>query len=196
MEKALSQLHPSVSRQISWAPFQLRPDAPLKGENKLEMYRKKFGQARMDQMIPHMKNVGQACGIEFSYGGLVGNTLLSHRLITWAAKQGADKEDAIVEVLFKFYFEQEQDICDIQTLGRAAELAGLNKLAAEEFLRSSELAAEVAREASENSSGGISGVPYFIFNDKFAFSGGQPPEQFLQVFKKLGLPLAATSEKL
>jgi predicted DsbA family dithiol-disulfide isomerase len=188
METALKQLHPTVSHQVTWAPFQLRPDAPLKGENKLEMYRKKFGEARMAQMIPHMKSVGAACGINFSYGGVVGNTLRSHRLVAWAGKQ--NKMDAMVENLFKFYFEQEQDITDIDTLVRCAELSGLDAAAAKTFLNSDELVAETAKEIASVGSSGVSGVPFFIFNNKLSFSGGQPPEAFLQVFKKLGLPLS------
>ncbi len=72
----------------------LDPSLPAPGTNKMALYRKKFG-ARFDAMIPHMKQVGSTIGVNFSYGGNVGNTLNSHRLVTWAQKQGADAEDKV-----------------------------------------------------------------------------------------------------
>lgn len=80
--------------QVSWHPFMLDPSLPAPGTNKMALYRKKFG-ARFDAMIPHMKQVGSTIGVNFSYGGNVGNTLNSHRLVTWAQKQGADAEDKV-----------------------------------------------------------------------------------------------------
>ena len=80
--------------QVSWHPFMLDPSLPAPGTNKMALYRKKFG-ARFDAMIPHMKQVGSTIGVNFSYGGNVGNTLNSHRLVTWAQKQGADAEDQV-----------------------------------------------------------------------------------------------------
>ena len=64
----------------------------ITGENKLEMYKSKFGEARVQQMLPQMTKTFAELGIQYSIGGLTGNTLDSHRLIHWAGEvmRGAD----------------------------------------------------------------------------------------------------------
>lgn len=88
---------------IRWRPFFLDAHLPKK-LNKLEHYKEKFGAARVARMIPYMVEVGRSCGINFSYGGDIGNTLDSHRLIEYAyVKGGQDKQDAVVNALFRRY---------------------------------------------------------------------------------------------
>jgi predicted DsbA family dithiol-disulfide isomerase len=73
----------------------LNPDMPSPSVNKLDYYRSRFGK-RVDSMIPQMQQVGDSLGIKFSYGGQLGNTLSSHRLVSWAAKQhGHEGEDRV-----------------------------------------------------------------------------------------------------
>jgi len=72
-----------------------------------------------------MKSIGQEEGINFSYGGTLGSTIDSHRLVEWAAERG--KEDEVIEQLFKLYFEEEGNIVDLQELASVAGKIGLNE---------------------------------------------------------------------
>jgi len=113
LEKALKQLDPlKVQTEIRWLPFFLNPNAPKPSQNKLEMYKKKFGPERVEQMVPHMKKVGGEEGINFSFGGNTGLTLDSHRLLEYALeKYGFVKQNELTEILFSYYFEQEKRYC-------------------------------------------------------------------------------------
>lgn len=89
LEKAIKQLDSStVKVEVEWRPFYLDPTLPEKSVNKIERYNKRFGADRVARMVPHMQATGREEGIEFSYGGKVGNTTNSHRLVYYAQRYG------------------------------------------------------------------------------------------------------------
>ena len=180
-----------VNFNVLWRPFQLNATAPKgKGVNKMEMYIEKFGKSRMDAMLPQMKETGLKEGINFSYGGYTGNTFDSHRLI-WKAKEvgGIDLQDKVVESLFKAYFEEEKSMGDLSVLIDCANRVEgmMDDVSVKEFLEESNNGKnETLKELEEyRRVYGVSGVPFFIFNDKYSLSGAQPPDEILSVFKKL-----------
>jgi len=193
LEAAVSKLPSDVNVKIDWHPFQLDPTLPTPGVNKMQRYEAKFGgPQRVASMLEGMKANGAKWGINFSYGGNIGNTVDSHRLVEFSkqeAQGGGKHTDALINALFKRYFEQEADISSHDVLVSAAAEAGLP--ASEEelrtFLRSDELKKAVQLEMVSASQAGISGVPHFIVNGKYAVSGAQEPETFLAVFKKAGV---------
>jgi len=116
-------------------------------------------------MIPHMEAVGAGEGIAFKYGGKIGNTRDSHRLIAEAGNRGGDLQDKLVNALFHAYFEVNDDISDKETLAKIAAEVGLFATKEEglEFLKSDKLGAVVDKEVDYNQyRRGISGVPHFI----------------------------------
>jgi predicted DsbA family dithiol-disulfide isomerase len=134
-------------------------------EDKLARYERKFGKSRMAQMIPYMAAIGGSVGIRFKYGGKIGNTRDSHRLIAEAGARGGDLQDRLVNKLFNAYFEVNDDISSKDTLAKIATEVGLFKDQQEglEFLKSEKRGAEVDREVEFNQyRRGISGVPHFI----------------------------------
>lgn len=169
--------------QVKWHPFQLAPQAPGgEGINKMEMYRKKFGAARIEQMLPFMAATGKKDGINFSYGGNTGNTFDSHRLISLADRQG--KQDELMEELFRNYFEQEKCISDHKVLLAAAQKVGV--AGAEELLAGNAEAREVQEELRKFQGGmGISGVPHFIINGQHCESGAPESEHLQEIFNQL-----------
>jgi len=89
----------------------------MEGINKLESYEKKFGRAKVDQMVPYMKQTGLRDNVNFSYGGMLANTLNSHRVLEFALKEGGtEAQNKVVEELFQNYFEQEKNIGDESVL--------------------------------------------------------------------------------
>uniref|UniRef100_A0A061S152 Dsba oxidoreductase n=1 Tax=Tetraselmis sp. GSL018 TaxID=582737 RepID=A0A061S152_9CHLO len=95
---------------VNWRPFQLNPSASREGVNKLEMYREKFGEERLRQIMPRLTQVFAEEGLKYSLGGLTGNTLNSHRLVAAAERVGLGS--ALVEELMKGYFTEERFIND------------------------------------------------------------------------------------
>lgn len=157
-----------------------------KGVNKMNMYIEKFGEARVNAMLPHMKQVGQAEGIEFSYGGYTGNTFDSHRLI-WKARNdgGSMLQDKVVESLFKAYFEEEQSMGEESVLIKCAERAGMD--ASTIFKGEGNIGKKETNEELQHyrRSYGVTGVPFFIFDEKYSVSGAQPANEIMSVFEEL-----------
>ena len=157
----------------------------------MDRYKQKFGETRMKQMLPQMLETGKQEGINFSYGGKIGSTFDSHRLLYYVKQQddGEKKQNDLINVIFRYYFEEEQDLSDHQVLIRAAEQIGLNENQIKEFLQSNQYVKEVQQEINEGQRERISGVPHFRINDRIELSGAQDPQQFLQAFRKAGVQI-------
>jgi predicted DsbA family dithiol-disulfide isomerase len=157
----------------------------------MDRYKQKFGETRIKQMLPQMLETGKQEGINFSYGGKIGSTFDSHRLLYYVKQQddGEKKQNDLINVIFRYYFEEEQDLSDHQVLIRAAEQIGLNGNQIKEFLQSNQYVKEVQQEINEGQRERISGVPHFRINDRIELSGAQDPQQFLQAFRKAGVQI-------
>ncbi len=179
---------------ISWRPFQLNPDMPPEGMTRDDYVRAKFGGGdRPRQIYQAIAESGREAGIEFQFARIrrTPNTVLSHRLIYWSAKQ--ERQDEIVAELFKAYFEEGLDIGDIDTLVECARRGGLDPFAAHSFLLGDEGRQEVVASDVYARRLGINGVPCFIVNRKYAVSGAQPPSAFVEVFNLAERDAATTA---
>eukprot|EP00802_Teleaulax_amphioxeia_P020885 Tamp_21193.p1 GENE.Tamp_21193~~Tamp_21193.p1 ORF type:complete len:184 (+),score=69.25 Tamp_21193:279-830(+) len=176
---------PQAQFEVNWRPFELNPDAPKIGTNKLQMYNEKFGEERIKMMLPRMTEAFAKVGIKYSIGGDTGNTFDSHRLIYYAGTKG--KQDAMVEELFANYFVEEKFIGDRAVLLAAAEKCGLDKEEAAKILDDhNAFRREVEEEKRQyGRQFGVRGVPFFIVNKEEGVSGAQPPETFVEIFNGL-----------
>ena len=182
LERALSQL-PSVRTTITWRPFQLNPTMPTEGTDRVAYLEAKFGSLdafrRLEEQVVA---AGVSEGISFAFEkiGKTPNTFLAHRLIWYAGQQG--RQDALVNALFKRYFEQGADIGSPEALCAIAESAGLD---AARFLQTGEGTEDVRVEEAAGHRLGIRAVPYFVLNQRYGISGAQPAEVFVGAVKKL-----------
>mmetsp|Transcript_19629 Transcript_19629/g.30749 ORF Transcript_19629/g.30749 Transcript_19629/m.30749 type:complete len:185 (-) Transcript_19629:417-971(-) len=176
---------PSVTFEVKWRPFQLNPYAPKEGVNKQETYDKKFGKERVQMMLPRLQQAFRQVGVEMSMGGNTGNTMDSHRLLTWAGNKGITAQNALVEELFKNYFSEEKYIGDRTILLEAAESVGLDKTEAAEVIDDPEKYKKEVAEQMRKFAAGVSGVPFFFINGEPALSGAQPPEAFEEIFSEV-----------
>ncbi len=168
---------------LSWRPFQLNPDMPSEGMTRDDYVRAKFGGGdRPRQIYQAIAESGREAGIEFQFSRIkrTPNTVLSHRLIFWSAKNL--RQDEVVSELFEAYFEQGLDIGNIDILVACAARAGLDEAAARNFLSSDDGRQEVVASDVYARRLGINGVPCFIVTRKYAVSGAQPPSAFVEVF--------------
>ncbi|NOG51941.1 MAG: hypothetical protein HND48_22785 [Chloroflexi bacterium] len=83
------------------------------------------------------------------------------------------------------YFERGQDISRLDVLLDLAAAIGLDRAEMQRLLESDAAEADVLNEARQMSQAGITGVPFFIFNGKWALSGAQPPRVFAEVLAKV-----------
>jgi predicted DsbA family dithiol-disulfide isomerase len=176
LERALSQVA-TITTQVTWRPFQLNPAMPKEGMDRIAYLEAKFGS--LDAFSRLEEQVGAAGAserISFAFDRIqkTPNTFLAHRLIWFAAQQG--RQDAIVEALFKGYFEEGADIGAASVLTGIAASAGLD---ADGFLASEHGVAEVKAEEAAGHRLGIRAVPYFVVNNRYGISGAQPVEILL-----------------
>ncbi|EIN14333.1 thioredoxin-like protein [Punctularia strigosozonata HHB-11173 SS5] len=169
LEKAIAAYRTTDDKRpisIRWHPYNLDPTL-TKSINKREMYAAKFGPQRAEGIINMMTQRGKEEGINFSYGGMRGPTLDSHRLIDLAYDEGGESlQNTVVESLFKAYFEEELDIADLQVLADRAAACGMDAGKVKTFLESSERRDKIQKEIAAASRRGIQGVPHFTFNDR------------------------------
>jgi len=179
----------NLEYDIQFHPFLLDPTLkPGLSVNKRERYVKKFGADRAPLMQKMMTERGKENGINFSFGGNISQTTDSHRLLELAYEKGQQTMQlAFVEKLFNGYFEREQDVGDYDFLSEQAVSVGLFPTVeeAKEWLKTDEKKAEVARGIRESQAMGITGVPFFLFNNKYAISGAEDSELFVEVFERL-----------
>ena len=181
-ERALAE-RTEVKPDIEWRPFQLNPEMPAEGLDRKAYMRAKFGtDERSEEIYAAIRDAGEGENIPFAFDSIsrVPNTIGSHRLISWSLP--SDLQDSVVEGLFRSYFIAGQDIGDIDVLVEVATAAGLDESEARAYLSGEEGVEQARTESLEAHRLGISGVPCFIFDGKYAVSGAQGPEVFSQVF--------------
>lgn len=182
LERALA-LAPQPDLQIGWRPFQLNPDMPPEGMDREAYLQAKFGAAKGGRMYEQVKAAGAEEGIAFAFDRITRtpNTIRPHRLIRWAAESA--RQDAMVEALFRAYFLEGADLSDDATLVRIAQGIGYGAEETAAYLASDRDEAQIRNEDAFARQVGINGVPCFIIDRKFALSGAQAPEAFLEVFE-------------
>ncbi len=142
-------------------------------------------------MTPRLTELGAQVGIDYRFDrALRVNTADAHRLIAWAATQGADSpggpQDLVVQTLFRSYFTDGADLCDQRVLVAAARDAGLDAGEAAEVVASRGFADEVETDLAEGVDRGISGVPAFVIDDKWMIPGAQEVDQMVRLLSQVG----------
>ncbi len=173
--------------ELRWHPFQLNPDLPAEGVARQQYLQDKFGgPQRAAQIYDRVRAAGRAVGLALDLDGITRqpNTLAAHALLAFARQGGAASAGAIKERLLKAYFVENRFIGSADVLAEIAGEAGLDADAARAFMRDPAQLDAVARADAQARSAGISGVPYFIFNQKVALSGAQEPTELLAAMQQ------------
>jgi len=181
-EKALEQFPNKDDIKISWKSFQLDPttitDPSL---NTIEHLRLKKGWSKEQaaETIAYVTDIAKQVGLEFNFDkAVVANSFDAHRLSHLAKKY--KKQNELEEKLFSAYFTEGKNTADHETLLQIATEIGIDKIEASEVLKGNAFANEVHQDIEQAQQIGVRGVPFFVVNDKYAISGAQESETFLQ----------------
>jgi len=187
LEEALS-LADDVEAEVYWRPFQLDGTIPQGGIPRQDYLDRKFGPERAKTVYERIKGVGAEAGIPFAFDKIAisPNTLDAHRLIRWAQATGSQSQ--VKQRLFELFFLEGKDIGDHSVLADVAEDFGIGRDAALRLLASDTDRDEVKGEVEMASRMGVTGVPFFIFNNKLALSGAQPAEVIVQAMRQALAP--------
>ena len=180
LDAALEQ-RPDLDIEVVYRPFQLNPDTPREGLDRKEHVSKKFGnreQAR--QIFDNIAKTGAQDGIDFDFTrqDRLPNTLDSHRLNHWAHTAGV--QDKVVDLLFERYFIEGADVGDAKVLVEVATEAGMDADVVERLLSSDADEEDVKKEEAVGRNMGVTGVPCFVIDGKYALLGAQDTDMLVR----------------
>jgi len=183
LESALREFPHAEDVKVVWHSFELDPSAPPERDPSVshaERLAKKYGmtveQARRNS--ERLRGVAKGEGLEFDFEHIrSGNMFDAHRLVHLGKTRGV--QDQVKERFFKAYLEQGELMSDHGTLLRLAVEAGLPEREATDVLASDQFAAEVRADEAQARELGITGVPCFVLDERYAVSGAQPSQVLL-----------------
>jgi predicted DsbA family dithiol-disulfide isomerase len=179
-EKALEAFPDKDQVQIIWKSFQLDPDLNAASATNIYDYlaqRKGISREESIQMHQRVTEMAASVGLEYRFDkAILANSMNAHRLSHLAAKYG--KQNEIEEILFQAYFIEGKNMADTETLVELGKKIGLNEDEIREMLLSDKYKTEVQNDIETASQIGVRGVPFFVFDRKFAVSGAQPVDVF------------------
>ena len=185
LEAAAAQA--GVELEVHWHSYELDPEAPVRQEvSNSERLAQKYGRtlAEVEEMQRNIAAMAAEEGIQFNWENAnSGNTFNAHRIIHLAQSKGLGSEAK--EAFFYSYMTQGLPIGERETIEDVAARIGLNPVEVDDLLNSDEFAdfvkfdEDVARDQLK-----VTGVPFFVFDQRIALAGAQPREVFLQVMEK------------
>ncbi|MBB6369973.1 DsbA family protein [Chryseobacterium shigense] len=199
-EQALEKLPFKNEIEVEWKSFQLDPTLDTsKPQNTIEYFKEKkgFPAEQASQMINQVAQMGKGAGIDFNFEkAIITNTFTAHKLLHLAKKHG--KSNEMEEALFKAHFIDGKNVGDLEELVSLAENTGIDKDEARKALTTDQFDYGINQDIQEAKNNGISGVPFFILNGKYAVSGAQLAEVFAdalqQTYKETVSPLKDLSQ--
>lgn len=185
-EAALAASGHSSNIRLVWKSFQLDPGIQASDNKDYAAYlqkKKGFSEAQTKGMLEQVSNMARSEGLDFHFEkAVVANSFDAHRLSQLAQQQGV--QDAVEEALFQAHFTEGKDISDKETLKSIGVACGLDAAAIESLLHSNAFTEAVAQDIDEASQIGVRGVPFFVFNRKYAISGAQDMNVFSNTIGK------------
>lgn len=185
LEEALAQF-PDRHVDVVYKSFELDPHAERNtGRNMHEKLAAKYGRSidEAREMTQNMTDQAKMVGLDFRFDTVVPtNTFDAHRVSQLANEKGVGK--AFAERFFKAVLTDGKDIGDHETISSLASEVGLDREEVSAVLEGTDYTEAVRKEEAEAQQIGVQGVPFFVINRKYAVSGAQPTEVFVQGLEK------------
>jgi predicted DsbA family dithiol-disulfide isomerase len=189
-----------LSFDVTWRPFQLNPDLPKDGLDRRLYRTRKFGSWEKSQALDkQVAEAGRTEGLVFRHDLMARtpNTLASHVLIRFAhTVGGAALQERVVEAVFAAYFTQGRDVGDPEVLAEIGEQAGLDRNRVLALLSDPASAAAVVDDEQLARNLGLTGVPSFVLEGHYLFSGAQPVPVIVRALREATAGFAARREDL
>jgi predicted DsbA family dithiol-disulfide isomerase len=185
LEGALAKFEHKNAVEIEWKSFQLDPNFKASADdNIIDHLAKKYGKDKTwaQEMVDNMTQNAKNSGLDFHFEkAILANSHNAHRLLHLAKKYNLGNE--LKEQLLKAYLTDGKDVNDLETLSFLGQEVGLEKAIVEEVLHSDAYSEEVKKDIAMAQQLRVQGVPFFVFDNKYAISGAQPEEVFLQTLE-------------
>jgi len=167
-------------------PFQLDPGAPETAVPLTQYLEHRFG-PRKDGMLDTVTQVAKEEGLTIAWDrALSANTRTAHRLLQWAlAEGGPEVQRKLANELFAMHFTRGRNIADIEQLAAAAASVGLDAERARTYLTSDAGVSELEAEFDKARNLGITSVPTFVIDGRYAIQGAQPPSTIVRALEQV-----------
>ncbi|WP_054956463.1 DsbA family oxidoreductase [Paenibacillus dakarensis] len=185
-EAALSHFPQKEKVEVVYRSFELDPNAAYEpGVSMTELLARKYGMS-VEQAKASNDNITQQAaqlGLTYHLDKVIpANTFDAHRLVHYASQHGKMKE--MTERLFVAYFTEANNLADKELLADLAEETGLSRDEAVSVLNGDQYSSEVRADEMAAQRIGVRGVPFFVLGGKYAVSGAQPEEVFMDALQK------------
>lgn len=180
LDNAVEALGDRAQVEITHHPFLLDPSASPEGEDIVEVLTNKYGRppfAAWERLEAEAKSAGLDLDMRKQKWRYWSQPALS--LIAAAADKGT--QHALAVALGRANYLEAVNIADVDVLADIATLHGFTAEEARAVATSTDIHDAVVTAAQEASRQGITGVPFFIFDNKYALSGAQPQDVFSAV---------------
>ena len=168
---------------VRWRAFQLDPGSVSTGQPLVEWLGRRYGgESNAHRMFDRVTQVARGEDLTLNFGNAIAaNTFDAHRLIWKAYESGVQLQ--MVEALHKAHFTDGLDIGSPSVLSSIASDLGVPDIVATD-----EGVAEVRAELELGRELGVTGVPMFVFNGRYALSGAQDPDTFREALAMIRQP--------
>jgi predicted DsbA family dithiol-disulfide isomerase len=171
---------------VVWRSFELDPTAPAVREvSNVERLAHKYGVSveQAQAMLDRMTSVAAGEDLHFRLDiARSGNTFDAHRLLHLASERGV--QDDLKEALLAAYQTEGEAISDHEVLTKRAVGVGLDETEVRDVLAGDRYAVEVRRDEAEGEALGVSGVPFFVIDRRYAVSGAQDSDVLVEVLER------------
>ncbi|HVW98282.1 MAG TPA: DsbA family oxidoreductase [Mucilaginibacter sp.] len=185
-EQALANFEQKGRIETEWKSFQLNPDMETDPALNIDQYladKKGWTIDHARQMNDYVTKMAAEAGLTYNMDkAKVANSFKAHRFSHFAKERGLGNEAE--EQLFKAYFTDGKNIDDDQVLAGIGDALGLNAADVNTVLTTDAYADAVRDDVDTARYLGIQGVPFFVFNGKYAVSGAQATAVFEQTMEK------------
>lgn len=184
-ENALANFSKKEEVEITWKSFELYPEIVTDPNVDMDDFlaeRKRVTKEQATQMLEGANQAANNVGITFNWEKvIIANTRKAHQMLHLAEKEGIQNE--LKELLFQAYFVDGKNIDDLDTLIDIGVQVKLNKNIIKHTLENNEFTEDVNNDINVSQQLGVTGVPFFVFNRKYAVSGAQSQEYFHQALE-------------
>ena len=185
-EHALEQFEHKDDIDIEWRSFELQPGLKTDGsKNQYEHLAESKGWTLEYSKKVHdsLTEKAKEAGLDYNFDiAIPANSFNAHRLSHLAVKYHL--QDEAEEHLFRAFFTDGKDLNDDETLVELGVEIGLPEDEIRKMLQSDLYADEVQNDKDAARRVGVKGVPFFVLDTKYAVSGAQPSEVFLEALQK------------
>lgn len=175
----VERLKKEYNVEVDWRPYYLRPDTPPEGMELPDYIRR----ARENGSDERLRGMAELHGMKFMPTERILNTRLAHEATEYARENG--KANEFHHIVFRKVYGEGQDISKWDVLRAAAEEAGLDADDMQTVVESGKYTAEVAGQVQWAQRIGVTGVPTYVINDRYAVVGAQPYEVFKNALEQI-----------